>query len=119
MNEETPQLDIQVSQDDRTMAMLAHLLGIISWVVGPLIVWLVNKDNPSKEFVTDQAKEALNFQITIFIAAFISGILVAVIIGIFLLTAVSIYAVVFAIIAGVKANGGERYRYPLTLRLIN
>ena len=54
--------------DQRTMALAAHLLGIFTWFIGALIIWLINKDDASKAFVTDQAKEALNFQITVTIA---------------------------------------------------
>ena len=53
-----------VTQEQKTMAMIAHLLGIVSWFVGPLIIWLINKDKADQEFVIDQSKEALNFQIT-------------------------------------------------------
>ena len=61
--------------DQRTMALAAHLLGIFTWFIGPLIIWLINKDDASKAFVTDQAKEALNFQITITIAMLICIVL--------------------------------------------
>ena len=108
----------EASQDQRTMALLAHILGIFTGFLGSLIIWLVNKDNPEKSFVTDQAKEALNFQITLIIAYFISGILTLVLIGFLLLAALGIGNLVLCIIAEMKANNGERYRYPLTLRLI-
>lgn len=107
-------------QEERTLALVAHLLGIISWFVGPLIIWLISKDNPAKGFVTDQSKEALNFQITITIAFVLSFILVAISFGIlfFLPALVGIANLVFCIIAGIKANNGEAYRYPFALRLI-
>ncbi|PZP69777.1 MAG: DUF4870 domain-containing protein [Stenotrophomonas maltophilia] len=66
----------------------------------------------------DQAKEALNFQITVTIAMVISIILMVVIIGGILAPIVGIINLVFCIIAAVKANNGEAYRYPFTLRLI-
>lgn len=107
-------------QEDRTMALIAHLLGIVTWFIGPLIIWLINKDNSSKSFVTDQAKEALNFQITITIAFIASFILTIVTLGLlfFVPTLVGIANLVFCILAGIKANNGETYRYPFTLRLI-
>lgn len=108
----------EASQDQRTMALLAHILGIFTGFLGSLIIWLVNKDNPEKSFVTDQAKEALNFQITLIIAYFISGILTLVLIGFLLLAALGIGNLVLCIIAAMKANNGEAYRYPFTLRLI-
>lgn len=100
------------------MALAAHLLGIFTWFIGALIIWLINKDDASKAFVTDQAKEALNFQITVTIAMVISIILMVVIIGGILAPIVGIINLVFCIIAAVKANNGEAYRYPFTLRLI-
>ncbi|HDS1127860.1 TPA: DUF4870 domain-containing protein [Stenotrophomonas maltophilia] len=104
--------------DQRTMALAAHLLGIFTGFIGALIIWLINKDDAGKAFVTDQAKEALNFQITVTIAMVISIILMVVIIGGILAPIVGIINLVFCIIAAVKANNGEAYRYPFTLRLI-
>jgi len=104
--------------DQRTMALVAHILGIFTWFIGPLIIWMINKDDSSKSFVTDQAKEALNFQITITIAMLINFVLMIVIIGGLLAPLVGILNLVFCIIAAVKANNGEAYRYPFTLRLI-
>jgi len=116
-----PPVTTAAPQDERTMALVAHLLGILTWVVGALVIWLVNKDaSPSKPFVVDQAKEALNFQITIGIASIVAVILTVISFGLlfFLPTLVWIVDVVFCIIAAVKANNGETYRYPFTLRLI-
>jgi len=104
--------------DQRTMALAAHLLGIFTGFIGALIIWLINKDDASKAFVTDQAKEALNFQITVTIAMVISIILMIVIIGGILAPIVGVINLVFCIIAAVKSNNGEAYRYPFTLRLI-
>jgi len=104
--------------DQRTMALVAHILGIFTWFISPLIIWVINKDDSTKSFVTDQAKEALNFQITITIAMLISFVLMIVIIGGLLAPLVGILNLVFCIIAAVKANNGEAYRYLFTLRLI-
>jgi uncharacterized protein len=108
------------SADQKTMALIAHLLGIITWFIGPLVIWLINKDHADKRFVVDQSKEALNFQITITIAFVISFILTIISLGLlfFVPTLVGIANLVFCIIAGVKANNGEAYRYPFALRLI-
>lgn len=105
-------------QEDRTMALVAHLLGIFTGFIGCLVIWLINKDDASKAFVTDQAKEALNFQITVAIAFVISWILMFVLIGFLLLPAVGIANLVLCILGGIKANNGEAYRYPFALRLI-
>ena len=106
--------------DQRTMALAAHLLGIFTWFIGPLIIWLINKDDAGKGFVVDQAKEALNFQITMGIAFIATMILVIISFGLlfFLPGLLGIVNLVFCIIAAVKANNGETYRYPFALRLI-
>ena len=104
------------SKDARTMAMLAHLLGIVLGFLGPLIIWLIKKDEDA--FIDDQGKEALNFQITVLIALIASGLLMFACIGFFLVPAVAIANIVLCIIGGLKANDGVAYRYPLTLRLI-
>ena len=106
-------------QEDRTLAMITHLSGIVAGFIVPLIIWLINKDKPEKGFLTDQSKEALNFQITLLLAYVACMILSFVLIGMFLMPIVWIASVVFMILAGVKANSGEAYRYPVALRLIN
>ncbi len=105
-------------QDQRTLALLAHLLGIVTGFIGALVIWLISKDDANKSFVTDQAKEALNFQITILIAFVVAWILMFVLIGLLLFPLIAIANLVLCILAAVKANGGEAYRYPFTLRLI-
>ncbi|WP_290538862.1 DUF4870 domain-containing protein [Alcanivorax sp.] len=109
-------------QEERSLGLACHLLALAGLVVpfgnilGPLIMWLVKKDESA--FVDDQGKEALNFNITISIAGFVAFLLIFVVIGGLLLPIIGIFWLVMTIIAAVKANGGERYRYPLTLRLI-
>ena len=104
--------------DDKNLAMLVHLSGILlGWIV-PLIVWLINKDNSAKSYLSDQSKEALNFQITVCIAYVICWVLAFVIIGGFLLPLVWIANLVFCILAAVKVNSTGTYLYPFTLRLI-
>lgn len=113
-----PATDAPAPADQRTMAMLAHGLGIFTGFLGALVIWLINKDDSSKGFVVDQAKEALNFQITLIIAYFISGLLTVVLIGFLMMSVVWIASLVLCILAAVKANNGEAYRYPFALRLI-
>ena len=72
--------------DQRMWAMLAHISGILFWFVGPLVIWLIQKDK--SRFVEEQAKEALNWQITLAIGWVIGFILTAILIGIFVLLAV-------------------------------
>ena len=99
-----------------TMAMLCHLLALVS-LIGPLIIWLLKReDHP---LIDDQGKESLNFQITMTLAAFVSTVLIcAGGIGLVLLPIVGVVNLVFIIIASIKAYAGEAYRYPFALRLI-
>ena len=98
--------------------MIGHLSGIVAGFIGPLIIWLINKDKTDKEWLNAQAKEALNFQITVTIAYFVGGILTMILIGILVVFAVMIANLVLCIMAGMKANEGVDYRYPFALRLI-
>jgi len=108
--------------NDNTMAMLGHLSALAGYIIpfgniiGPLVMMLTQKGK--SEFATDQARESLNFQITVLIAFLLCIPLIFVIIGIFLMPVIGITALVFVIIASIKANGGERYRYPFALRLV-
>lgn len=104
------------SSDDRTMAMLAHLGGIVLWFIPALVIYLT-KGNESA-FVKEQAQEALNFQITLTIAWTVSFILIFIIIGLLLLPIVAIGGLVLMIMAGIAANKGESYRYPINIRLV-
>lgn len=113
MNELTP---LAPSKDECNLAMLAHLLGIFSGFIGPLVLWLVKREQAS--FVGEQANEALNFQITIALALFASVLLSIVIIGAFLIPLLLIANFVFCILAAISASKGKRYRYPLSLRLV-
>ncbi|MFD2932647.1 DUF4870 domain-containing protein [Spirosoma flavum] len=114
---------ISLSESDARMwAMLAHLSAIpgsfvlIGSVVAPLIIWQIQKEKSA--YVDYHGKEAVNFQITMAIAAAISFLLMILVIGVFLLFVVGVVWLVFTIIAAVKANNGEYYRYPLTIRFI-
>ena len=105
-----------ISQDSRTLGMLCHLLGLLTNFLGPLILWLIKKDED--KFVDQQGREALNFQITVAIALIVSSLLSFVCIGFLLIPAVCIVDLVFCIMACVKANQGQAYRYPVSLRFI-
>jgi uncharacterized Tic20 family protein len=114
---EEPQAAVgQVSQDAKNMGMLCHLLGLLTSFIGPLILWLIKKDDDP--FIDSQGKEALNFQITVMIAGVVAGISSVICIGLVLAPAVIILDIVFSIIACVKSSKGEDYRYPVSIRLI-
>ena len=113
----------EVSKDARMWAMFCHLAGLCAFIlpavgniVGPLIFWQLKKDE--YPFVDEQGKEALNFQISMTIYGLISAALTFICVGFFLLAAVGIVDIVFLLIAAVKANNGQSYRYPLTIRFI-
>ncbi|MBS0218945.1 MAG: DUF4870 domain-containing protein [Proteobacteria bacterium] len=122
MDEQTTTGTSGISADERQWGMIAHLSALAGLIVpfghvlGPLIVWLVKKD--TMPFVDDQGKEALNFQITLSIALFITGLLIFVVIGMLLMPLVGLAGLILTVIAGIKANEGVAYRYPFTLRLI-
>jgi len=102
--------------DQRLWATLAHIGPIIIGFVAPLVIWLVYRERG--QYVADQAKEALNFQITLTIAATVSAILMVAIIGFVLLPIVAIGGLVLMIMAAIAANKGQAYRYPLNIRFI-
>lgn len=113
----------EITKDAKMWGMFCHLAGLAMYlsiplanILGPLIIWLIKKDD--FEFVNDQGKEALNFQIsvTIYLVACIP--LFFVFIGFFLLPVVAIFNLVMIIIASISANKGESYRYPLCIRLV-
>jgi|SRR3972149_1958572 len=106
----------QISKDARTWAMLCHLLAIFTGFIAPLVIWLVKKDEDP--FIENQGKEALNFQITVAIASIISWLLCFACVGFVLLPAVLIVDIVFCILATIKANSGQAYRYPVSIRFI-
>lgn len=124
---EPGQTDREMNRDARLWAMLCHLAGFafllpivpgIGSVIGPLIIWLIKKDQ--YPFVNEQGREAVNFQITMLIYGLVAGLLMFACVGFFLLPAVAIVDMVFIVIAAIKANDGYhfRYPYPLIIRFI-
>ena len=124
-NAQEGQTGEQVAKEARMWAMFCHLAGvggllpivpIIGSVIAPFIIWQIKKDD--FEFVDKHGKEALNFQISILIYALVAGLLCFACVGFVLLPAVYILDVVFLLIAAIKANDGQHYLYPLTIRFI-
>ncbi|GAB3024336.1 DUF4870 domain-containing protein [Spirosoma pulveris] len=114
---------VPMSESDvRMWAMLTHLSALtgfftgVGGVVAPLIIWQIQKDKSA--YIDYHGKEAVNFQITMAIAFMISFFLVFILIGAFLIWILGVVWLVFTIIAAVKANNGEHYRYPLSIRFI-
>lgn len=111
-----------LSREERNFAMYCHL-GSLAGVIFPpfhiiatLVLWLAKRDE--SEFVNQQGKEALNFQISILILYMLAIFLVFFIIGIPLLIALGIYNIVIPIIAIIKVNEGVEYRYPFRMKIV-
>lgn len=113
---------IVTDPDEKQWGMFAHLAAFATFVIpfgsiiGPLIIYLIKKDE--YEFVNDQGKEALNFNITWSIIMAISAILIFVGIGILMLIGFGIAWMVLVIVGTIAANNGQHYRYPLTFKFI-
>ncbi len=109
-------------KDERMWGMFCHLSALSGFVIpfgniiGPLIIYSMKKDEYA--FVADQGKESLNFQISVLIYLMISGIAVLLIVGIFMLITVGLLSLILTVVASVRANDGEYYRYPLCIRFI-
>jgi uncharacterized Tic20 family protein len=106
----------------RTWAAFAHLAAFIGLllpfgnIIGPLIIWLIKRNE--SPLVDDQGREALNFQISMSIYAFLSWLLTFILIGFLLLGILVIFWLIVVIVAAVKASDGQQFRYPLNLRFI-
>lgn len=112
-----------IPSEARNWAMGCHLIALVGllgnglgFLVGPLIVWLVKReDHP---FIDEQGKESVNFQITMMGALIVCIPLIFVAVGIVLVPLIGVFDVVMTIIGGIKASNGEHWRYPLTIRFI-
>lgn len=118
-------------KDEKLWAMLSHLLvfapvaislipgiqlGGIFVFVGPLVVWLMKREQ--SPFVDEHGKESLNQQILVAIVMMVGTVLTLVCIGFFVVLAAAVYDIVVVILATMKANEGKAYRYPLSYRFI-
>jgi len=111
-----PELVGPETPDAKTMAMLCHLLAIFTGFIGPLIIWLIKKEE--SPFVNQQGKEALNFELTLMIGVVAGVATICIAIGGIILMAVSVVNIVFGILSTIKVNGGQPYRYPVCIRFI-
>ena len=100
-----------VTQDDKTMAMLSYILGIFTGFLGPLILWLVKKDQ--SKFVGFHALQALLLHAVVVLGYILSSLLVVVLIGFLTYPAFFVLGLVFSILAGLAANRGEWYEIPV------
>lgn len=121
---------VDPDSEARTFALLAHLGIIITWFIAPLIFWLIGREKSA--FLDRHGKEALNFAIFItivdsvaFFLLFIGSLLMVILIGfviapvgLLILLASLVITLIFCIQAAIKANAGQEYRYPVTIRFI-
>jgi uncharacterized protein len=110
------------ADQERLWGMLAHLLSFVAayialGFVAPLVVLLVF--GPRSAYVRAQAIESLNFNLSWLLYAIVAGILVVIGIGLLILLALGIAYVILVIIASIRANNGQLYRYPLTIRFMS
>jgi len=111
----------QVTSDVRNWATLSHLSGFVVFLgipsaLGPLVMWLLRKDEPYAEY---HAKEALNFQISFMIWGVLAALSILAFVGIILLPAVIVTWLVLTIKGALRAAAGEYYRYPMTMRFVS
>ena len=112
--EETPATP--PTPDEKTMGILSHILCLVGGFIAPLIIYLIKKDE--SVYVREQAKESLNFQLTVLICYIVSWFLIFIFIGIILIIILGIADLILVIIATIKASEGKLYRYPVNFRLI-
>lgn len=105
-----------LEKDERMFSMLIYLVSFFAPLIGPLIIWLIKRDESS--FVDFHGKQYLNFLISYTIYGIGSAILIIIIIGILMTAVVGILSFVFTVVALVKANNGERYRIPLAIQFL-
>ena len=116
------ELDHYTSKDERNWSVAVHLSALcalfipLGHLLGPLVIWLIKRGE--MPMVDCYGKEALNFQITVTIAAFVCALLKFIGVGFVLLFALLVADAVLVIMAAVKTSRGESFRYPFTWRLI-
>jgi uncharacterized Tic20 family protein len=113
----------QQEKKARTWGMLCHLTALSAFVgipfghlIGPLVVWLLKKND--YPFVDEQGRESLNFQISMTIYAIVAGLLCFIFIGFIFLGILIVAALILVIMASVKTSNGESYQYPFTIRFL-
>jgi uncharacterized Tic20 family protein len=105
------------TQDEKNLALIMHVLSLVGFsLIGPLIVWLVKKDESA--FIDAQGRELLNFQLSFLIYAIVCIPLCFVLIGIPLLIIVGLASFILTIIGLVKATEGKIYRFPVTIKML-
>jgi uncharacterized Tic20 family protein len=104
------------TQDEKNIALLAHILTLVAPILAPLIIYVIKKNE--SDFIAYHAKESFNFQIAVIVAGIICFLLIFLVVGIFLIGILGIYATVLIIVATIRASEGRIYEYPFTINLI-
>jgi uncharacterized protein len=102
--------------DARMWSMFAHIGGLLTWIIAPLVIYLIYKDRDP--FIRRHATQALNFQIIISIGYFVSFLLIFVLIGLLGYPLFFVVSVVFSIMGALAANKGEEYAYPFIPQMV-
>ncbi len=117
-----PPLDTDPTPEERSYAMWVHLSAFLGYLIGPLgvimpvILWTSRRGSL---FIDDHGREAVNYNISIWIYTMIAGLLVmAAGLGCLLLPAIVIFDIIVKILAATRATAGMYYRYPITIRFI-
>ena len=117
----SPQNSLQ-TPEQRQMGLFLHLsqfANVIFFPLGiilPIILWQTQKDKMPG--IDAHGKMVVNWAISATIYVIVSIVLMFVLIGILTFLAVAIMGIVFPIIGAIKANNGELWEYPLTIKFI-
>lgn len=111
-----PKIKIVTQDDERLMAMLIYLSSLFTSFIGPLVIWMMKRDE--SDFVDFHGKEYINFLITYTIYFAVAGLSMIVLIGFILLPLLGAMLFIFTIMAAIKAYGGAMWRIPLIIRFI-
>lgn len=106
--------DYTPTSDEKTLALLSHILTFVAPILAPLIIYLIKKDE--SKFIAEHAKESFNFQLTLVLV--IIGLIITVVGIIFLGWLVGIFSIVLVIMATVRASEGKLYKYPFSIKFL-
>jgi len=117
-------LPVKPGKEERNWAMGCHLAAFggywlsfsFAQLIVPFVVWLIKRNDG--DFINDQGKEAVNFQLSLLLYTLICFILFFVVIGMFLILPLLIFGLICPIVAAVKASDGQAFRYPMCIRFI-
>ncbi|GKW54427.1 DUF4870 domain-containing protein [Pseudoalteromonas shioyasakiensis] len=113
---------IVADKEQRTWAMFCHLSALAGLlfpfgsVIGPLIVWLVKKEE--MPLVAEHGRKSLNFQLTMMIAYIVCFMLMFVVVGVILLPLVALFSLIMVVVSAIKANDGKEVKYPMAIEFI-